>query len=152
MRSSLLALCMVLAGVMALQQQRTEQRSAPAVAPVPGPHASVETATLADSSFAFAALERYGAIVERPVFYPSRRPPREQGKGKTADPGQRELLLAGVLIMSDRKLALLQQPGSPDIIRLRPGGELYDWVLMDVSEDRVTMRRGTELRELRLRR
>lgn len=147
MRSALLALCMVLAAVMALQ----EQRSAPAVDPVPGPHASVES-TLADSSFAFAALERYGAIVERPVFYPSRRPPREPGKGKTADPGERELLLAGVLIMSDRKLALLQQPGSPDIIRLRPGSELYDWVLMDVSEDRVTMRRGTELRELRLRR
>lgn len=148
MRSSLLALCMVLAGVMALQ----EQRSAPAVDHVPGPHASVETPTLADSGFTFAALERYGAIVERPVFYPSRRPPREPGKGKTADPGERELLLAGVLIMSDRKLALLQQPGSPDIIRLRPGSELYGWVLMDVSEDRVTMRRGTELRELRLRR
>lgn len=148
MRSSLLALCMVLAGVMAVQAQRSAPEPQGAAR-----HDPLEaSATPALSGFTFAALERFGAIVERPVFYASRRPPREQAKAGASAPGARELWLAGVLIMSDRKLALLQQAGSPDIIGLRPGSELYDWVLVDVSEDRVTLRRGTELRELRLRR
>ncbi len=148
MRASLLALCMLLAGLMAVQPQRSAPEPQAAARQVP----LEASATPAGSGFTFAALERYGAIVERPVFYASRRPPREQAKAGAFVLEARELLLAGVLIMADRKLALLQQAGSPDIIRLRPGSELYDWVLVDVREEGVTLRRGTELRELRLQR
>jgi len=152
MRSALVALCLLLAGVIAVEAQRAAPAPVRAARQDPAP-ASV---AVVGSRFAFADLEGYGAILERPPFHPSRRPALVQPKvaAAAAAPaaGQSELLLAGVLIMSDRKLALLQHAGSPDIIRLQLGAGLDDWVLMDVAQDRVMLRKGAQLRELRLHR
>lgn len=152
MRSALVALCLLLAGVIAVEAQRAAPAPARAVRQDP---ALVPAAALAGSRFAFAGLEGYSAILERPPFHPSRRPGLVQAKAAAAAApaaAQSELLLSGVLIMSDRKLALLQHAGSQDIIRLQVGATLDDWVLMDVAEDRVMLRKGALRRELRLQR
>lgn len=151
MRATLVALCALLAGIVAVESQQAAPDSAATARAPAVPAAAPASAAPAGAGFAFADRDYYGAIVERPLFHPSRRPARGQAKTAPAA-GHAELLLTGVLIMANRKLALLQQAGSPDIIRLQPGAELDDWVLTDVAEDRITLRRGAESRELRLQR
>lgn len=105
---------------------------------------------------AFASREHFRPIVERVLFDPARRPSAAGAAPAAAAPrvpGQAagaQLTLTGVLIRPGRAMALLRLGDSPELIRLERGASLDEWQLVDVREDRVTLRSGARTRELGL--
>jgi hypothetical protein len=95
---------------------------------------------------------RFGAVTERNLFHPSRRSP-EAAAAAPAAPAPAAAApwrLGGVLIMEKRRLALLQQPGSTQLVPLAAGAVLDGWLLQEVRADRVLMSKGGVRQELPL--
>lgn len=129
------------------------------------------------AAFEMPALAHYAEVVERPVFIEARRPPdneAETAPPPPADPAASEpLRLIGVLLLPGRAAALIL-PEEPDpavandpalkkriprpsptpqkhkVMRVPQGGTINGWVLETVQADKVTLRKGGDLRELAL--
>jgi general secretion pathway protein M len=105
---------------------------------------------------AFASREHFRPIVERVLFDPARRPSAALAAPAAAAaraPGHAagaQLTLTGVLIRRGRAMALLRLGDSPELIRLERGASFEQWQLVDVREDRITLRRGARTYELGL--
>jgi general secretion pathway protein M len=105
---------------------------------------------------AFASREHFRPIVERVLFDPARRPSAALAAPAAAAaraPGHAagaQLTLTGVLIRPGRAMALLRLGDSPELIRLERGASFEEWQLVDVREDRITLRRGARTYELGL--
>ncbi len=146
MKRALALVCVLLAGVIAL-----EWRQPVAVPMLAGP--AQPPRPQAPPRFEFGDASRFGVVVERSLFHPSRRGPA--GPAAAPHAPQRSawddsLVLTGVLLMPKRKLALLQQPGSAQILPLQPGARVHGWLLVDVREDRVLLQRDGAVHELLL--
>jgi general secretion pathway protein M len=117
--------------------------------PAPSPTAAPGSRTLPG----FPPAEDFDALVERVLFDRSRRPARLAASvpGKQVAAEERGLVLAGVLVMPKRRLALVQQNGSERLIGLQPGQVLDGWQLLEVRADRILLRRGSQSLELPLR-
>src|SRR5690606_13045767 len=87
-----------------------------------GPSLARLAADAGPAGWPLAPLERYAAILERPLFEPTRRMP---GAGAAASvgasaPPDAAVRLAGVLIDARHQVALLQESGSTALVRVRP--------------------------------
>ena len=91
---------------------------------------------------------KFAEIVERPLFWSSRRPPFEQAAVTTA-PGL-DYSLFGVVISTDAPVALLKPEAGGDPIRVQVGEALSGWTVARIESDRVLMRQGGMERELTL--
>jgi hypothetical protein len=139
------AVCAGLAGVLynefrALGEARFEGPSSngetPAVAPLPP-----------DPIFALPPAEDFAAIVERPVFSPSRRP--LAAPAPVIDQGG-DFVLVGIVISDGKPFALVRpQPGAPPV-RVDEGGSIAGWTAEAILADMVRFRRGEATIELDL--
>ena len=104
----------------------------------------------------FNELASYDEIVERPLFYPDRRPEEEdpqlvQAPTPESEPQpEAELSLIGVMLTDNIQIALIRSGTSGNVARLRLGESVADWRLEQVMPQQVILQREGETRELEL--
>ena len=143
----LIAACLVLAVVLAVQLRAAPSDVAAASAPPPAT-ASTEAAVAAAptaATLAFEPLDKFREVVERPLFHASRRPvPQEADDAPALAAAElRNLTLIGILISPETQLAIFQDKGM-QALRLEAGATVGKWSLAEVRADGVTLRRGSE--------
>lgn len=100
-------------------------------------------------------------IVARPIFNADRRPdpppapPAPVVEAPATPPEVRQtaplrLELVGVAISGDERVALLREDGG-DILRLRPGDRVGDWVVVSVEQKDVVFRAGEKIQTIGFR-
>jgi len=149
---SLLALCAVLSALIALELEQAaglaDAPGAPNEASAAQP--SAQARALPGESIALAPVQQFDEIVERTLFDASRRAAPEESDEPAAPAELRDLILTGVVITPEAKLALFRDKTPSQVIRLGPGDAFGKWLLEEVRDDGVTLRRGQARRELRL--
>ena len=135
----LLGLCLALAAFV-YQQARIE-----APGPPP-PSAGVETPPLAalsaQTSFTMAPIADFSAVLERPLFSPTRRPPVEGAVADAAPEAELQVTLMGVIISSEEQIAIIRPKDASRFERLSVGDSFQGWTLDSIEPSRVTFRRG----------
>src|SRR5690242_11129724 len=127
-----------------------EVRARPAVDPGPSKSAVFET-QLTQSPPARRAIPektKFTEIVERPLFWSSRRPPFEQAP-ETPSAGLNYSLF-GVVISTGAPVALLKADAGGDPVRVQVGEAISGWTVARIDSDRVLMKQGGMERELNL--
>ncbi len=114
--------------------------------PVPVPVAGGQAASLpdlpAEPSFAMAPAAIFSAILERPIFSPTRRPPPEgTATIESADP-ELDVTLVGIIISAEERIALVKPKDGSRFVRLSEGDSLQGWILESIEPDRITFQRG----------
>lgn len=138
----LLAVCAGLAWVIYRQLEAAPapaavaHQTAPeesAVGPMPAPQDA--------ATFALPRVETFAAIVERPIFSPTRRPPPEAEVALDEAFSNLDLLLVGVVISSDERIAIVLPKNHTEVVRLGAGDLFQGWTVDMIEPDRVTFRR-----------
>lgn len=149
LRLGLAGLCACLLAVIALEispEPGIAQAEA-GVAGAPGPAPVALPAELA----ALAPLQHYAAIVERPLFDASRRPPPiEESATPAVAADLRQLTLTGVVIAPDARFAIFQDQSPARTVRLARGTRVGEWLLDEIHPDGVVFRRGGARQRLAL--
>jgi hypothetical protein len=101
----------------------------------------------AQKDFELAEMERFGDLVERPLFFQGRRPPVQVEAAKPDKPFDAQL--HGVVAAPGGTLALLKEKDGK-YHRLREKDMLLGWRLAAILPDRVRLERGAEKMELLL--
>lgn len=106
--------------------------------------------------FVLPPLEQLTAVVERPLFSPSRRMPvltaaAEPEAAPTAvpvagGPAEPDLRFFGTAREDGVVAALVTFPDTKDIARLQPGDPVGDWKVLTVERDRMVLGLGDEQR------
>jgi general secretion pathway protein N len=141
----LLVLCIGLASIVYWQTERPP--SLPTnVAGTDGPPEAEPTGAL-QAEFTFPPLAAFSEIVARPLFSPSRQPPKEiedsdSDTAVTPPTMPSHFILAGVVISAEERMVLLRRMNSTDVIRASMGQEIDGWYIELIEPDRVTLRRG----------
>lgn len=105
-----------------------------------------------------ADLDLYSETVERPVFYPERRPPEPEPEVVAQAPPSPppepdvELTLVGVMLTEEGTAVLIRQEDTREVARLGLGEEVADWRLEQVRPQQVTLSQEGRTRELMLER
>jgi general secretion pathway protein N len=94
-----------------------------------------------DPSFAMPPEESFAAVLERPVFSPTRRSLPSSGVAATLTTSA-AFLLVGVVISGGERFVLVKPLSSDGVERLREGDELAGWSTVAIEPDRVLFRRG----------
>ena len=115
----------------------------------PGPPTSAgggETPPLAalpaQPSYSLAPMADFSAILERPLFSPTRRPPAEGVAAVAPSEPELKVTLVGVIISSDEQIAIVKLNDAASFARLSVGDSFQGWVLDSIEPSRVTFRRG----------
>lgn len=103
-------------------------------------------------------LERFRAMVERPLFRPDRRPvetfveeEEERPLEIPFDPGaELDLRFVGTLVEGGRAVALVELDGEPELVRLSVGDRIGEWRVVIVDDDRLVLSDGSERRRYTL--
>ncbi len=96
----------------------------------------------AEPSFVMAPAESFSAILERPLFSPTRRPPAEGTVTIESGPPELEVTLVGIIISSEEQIAIIKPKGGSKFVRLSEGDNFQGWTLETIEPDRITFRRG----------
>jgi general secretion pathway protein N len=106
--------------------------------------------------FVLPPLEAFTAVVERPLFSPSRRmpaPPPEVdtpvAEAPVAEPGgpsEPELRFFGTVTQDGTAAALVTFPATAEVARLQPGDMVGEWRVVSVERDRLDLALGDEHR------
>lgn len=105
---------------------------------------------------ALAGLQRYDGLLERPLFYPDRRPPEPESEPEAVPepppppPPDAELTLVGVVMMPEGMRALIKEDDSQRVSRLGPGDRVASWRLEELAGEQVTLSQGDRNRVLTL--
>lgn len=95
-----------------------------------------------DAPFALPPIENYAEVTMRPLFSATRRPAPPQAVPRgSLEPAS--LVLTGVILTSDGRMALVQEAKSPKPTRLKEGQEIQGWTVQSILPDRVVIHRGT---------
>ena len=110
-------------------------------APLPPPKPVPVSALQTVKPFQLKPLKSYAVISERPVFSPTRRPLKAPvlatgGAGRSL---AHEIVLTGVVIAADRKLALMKARGANEEARLKEGETIQGWQVDKIFPDRVLL-------------
>jgi len=114
-------------------------------AATPDPPTSASSAPF----LAMPSRDSLAVILERPVFSETRRP-KEESSGTAATPS--DLRLAGVIIAGSERSVLVQSGAGTEFHRLKVGDDIGigGWMLVEITVDRIKIRRGTIETELLL--
>jgi hypothetical protein len=107
-----------------------------------------------------ATIDHYTAILDRPLFSSSRRPATARIADKLDDaPPSRpvptrdaEFKLVGIMIIEEKRFALLQTVNGKVTRRIEVGDEINGWRVTAVTPDSVTLNRGVMPKTLGLER
>ena len=105
-----------------------------------------------DTGFEPPQFDEFGDMLDRPLFFESRRlpePPKVEA-APSAPPAPLRLRLEGIAIAGDSRIAVLRDLDDNRLIQLSEGMNHESWVLQSVSADRATFLRGAEVSELAL--
>lgn len=104
-------------------------------------------------------LPNYENLLERPLFYPERRPPDPDPEPEAPPPPpppppppDEELTLIGVVVMPEGMRALIKEDASREVRRLGPGDNVASWRLEEVAAQQVRLTQGERSRVLSLER
>ncbi len=95
-----------------------------------------------ERTFAMAPIEKFSAIIERPIFSPIRRPATKQ-PGSEEQQQRSNLALFGIAISAGERIALVGVERGTGLIRMKKGEAFSGWVLVDIERNRVLLRKGT---------
>jgi hypothetical protein len=107
------------------------------------------------NSFSISSLEDYQEIVDRPLFYETRRPPSPEVPEVAVQEEPEEeqplaLTLIGVMVTPDAKVALVQNDDTNKVERLKLGDEIGGWEVQFIDSDNVVINKSDETKELAL--
>ena len=113
--------------------------------------------------FVLPPLERFTAVVERPLFSPTRRMPtaaadRPRRKPRRAGargaggqgPAEPELRFFGTVRQGGTAAALVTYPATAEVARLRPGDTVGEWQVLSVERNRLELGLGEERRSFEI--
>jgi general secretion pathway protein N len=147
-RLALVALCALLVAVIALELSPRpgipQAEAGVAKAAPPGP------LVLPSEPAVLPPLQQYAAVVERPLFHPSRRPPAEASATPAVAADLRQLTLTAVIITPEKRLAIFQDKSPAQNLRLTQGMRVGEWTLDEIKPDSVIFRRGAARQRLAL--
>jgi hypothetical protein len=137
-----------LAAMVALQLNQAEDVPPPAVARSLAP--AEAAAPDPPEPYLPRPLESYGGIAERPLFSPSRRP-SPTGGGAAGRSGHDSLMLAGVILTTSKRLAMLESKrATGGVVVVREGQVVEGWSVESITADRVVISHNGEVVELLL--
>jgi len=121
----------------------------------PASPASVASAAAGPASLDLPRLEPIGAfaeVVERPVFFQTRRPPDPEAEPppQAEAAPKADFVLSGLILSGKERLALLRPVRSATVERVHEGEEIEGWLVQAVKADRVVLKRGETVQEIRL--
>jgi hypothetical protein len=121
---------------------------APPVSEVAAP--AVDSGAASPNPLAGRPIADFDAMVERPLFSPTRRPPPEDSTASNGSPAavDSDYVLEGVIMSDDDRVVVLRRVVDNERIRLRIDQAVDNWVLRDISARSVVLERGDTRREL----
>ena len=135
----LLGLCLALAAFV-YEQAGIEAPGPPP--PTGGGEAPRLAALSAQPNYTKAPLAEFSAVLERPLFSPTRRPPAEGTVPEAAPEAELQVTLVGVIISSEEQIAIVRPKDASRFARLSVGDSFQGWTLASIEPKRVTFRRG----------
>jgi hypothetical protein len=104
-------------------------------------------------------VREYAAMLERPLFSPTRAPgsatPAQTTNGvaqKIGAPADApEMILSAVLINKGQRLAILESARGKDLHKTSVGEIVNGWTLVAIDPEAVSLRKGSEVKRLELR-
>lgn len=137
-----------LAGVVAVQMNQGADAPPPALARAGAP--AEAAAPDPPEPYLPRPIESYGGIAERPLFSPSRRP-SATGGGAAGRSGHDSLMLAGVILTTSKRLAMIESKrASGGVVVVREGQVVEGWSVDSIAADRVVISHDGEVVELLL--
>jgi hypothetical protein len=137
-----------LAGVVAVQTNRGADIPPPAM--VRGEAPGEAAAPDPPEPYLPRPIESYGGIADRPLFSPSRRP-SPTGGGATGRSGHDSLMLAGVILTTSKRLAMIESKrAAGGAVVVREGQVVEGWSVDSIGADRVVISHNGEVVELLL--
>ena len=140
----LLAACVLLTGILALLSSnmiQTHSNSTPGAQPAVKP--------VARENFMATGIAAFSEITERPLFIAGREPVAAPRAAAKVSPLR--LLLEGVALTPEAKIAVLRDLSSNKVLHLATGMKHQGWELTAVTDTVATFKRGEESEELRLK-
>lgn len=143
---------------------RPEPESAPAAPAARTAEAAPPAAEATPASlepYALPPLERFAAVVERPLFSPTRRmPPIPEPSAEPqtepvaeappeigpSGPAEPDLRFFGTVSQAGQAAALVTFPATNAVARLKPGDHVDEWEVLDVARNRLVLGAGEERR------
>jgi hypothetical protein len=107
------------------------------------------TAPPTSGTFALPPLQSYAAVTERPLFTPSRHPATTQTSSRPASESS-AIVLTGIVIAGDDKVALVADTNAGSLARYREGQTIGGWTLVTIQQDHIVIERGATRREIKL--
>ncbi|HEX2245832.1 MAG TPA: hypothetical protein VHH94_06075 [Gammaproteobacteria bacterium] len=106
--------------------------------------------------FSLPPLSQFQAIVERPLFLQSRRPipgaTTETSPAASKETRLNQYSLTAVVIVPDKRLALLRSTTDKKIHKIEEGQDLQGWKLKEIKDESALLQQVNESQELRLQR
>jgi hypothetical protein len=129
---ALLAVCTLLAGVIALELQPSNSEEPPATVSVESPEPPPSRPELPRIDGLIATAK------ERPLFSATRRPVENTAPGNAADPDLSDVRLAGIIMEPERHMAIFAVSGAKPMVRLE-GENVKEWRLESISPNEVSL-------------
>lgn len=115
-------------------------------APAASSRAAAATAT---QIFSLPPLQSYHVVTERPLFTPGRHPaPLDVGTQPAGEISS--LVLNGIIVSGDDKIALITDSHGGSMARYREGQMVAGWTLQSIERDHVVLERGASRQEIKL--
>ncbi|MDQ2090850.1 type II secretion system protein N [Marimonas arenosa] len=120
---------------------------------LPGPDGEPEVQGLSDIlKYDPPPLAAFNAVLEKPLFSPTRQPPETVEDDSTppaedrsvTSPQRLRAKLLGVVVSESRHLAILEVPSEPTVVYVSKGEELLGWTLKELGPDTVEFERNGE--------
>jgi len=112
--------------------------------------ANVELPTLTSSTYVHPHIDKFAAILERPVFFKDRKLPPKPAAEPVAPRAPIRLKLEGVAIVAEARIAVLRDLADNQLVQLAEGMSHNGWTLETVAADGAIFRRGEQVSELSL--
>ncbi|MHA1152893.1 MAG: hypothetical protein ACTSQ7_09565 [Alphaproteobacteria bacterium] len=133
-----LGVCLALAALVYVQAGMEARGPAPSGGGETPPLAALP----AQPYYEMASLEDFSAILERPLFSPTRRPPVQGVAAVDAPESRIQVTLVGVIIASEEQIAIVRLSDASRFARLSVGDSFQGWILETIEPSRITFRRG----------
>jgi general secretion pathway protein N len=149
---AVLSLCaVVLAGTLAMELAASPE---PDFAPLPVPAAAAPARLGAEiPTFTPEPAELSEVIVERPLFFASRRPPPPEPDGPAPEVQKASMVdfaLVGTILSSSGRVALVK-PSKDPLVELAEGQAVGGWTVDRIGADSVVFRSGAEVETVPVR-
>jgi hypothetical protein len=100
--------------------------------------------------FTMPPASRFEEILRRPIFSPTRRPPPDREAVAESPPVALDLMLAGIILSGQQRIAIAVEEGTQEVVRLGEGTDYRGWTVTEILPDRVVLQRQGVVRRLDL--